>query len=463
MARTTEHREGSATVRVIYRIDKTLKDGSHPFWLRITKDRKSRYVATGLSLNLKYWNDQYTGYREAIRKSYPEAYRKELIGKLTEWETKYSHAAETLAGADEVHDAKAIASKAIEGRQQARKYTVLDYLTEQITTMQRIGKVGYCGVYQDLKNQLTEFLKTERAAFGYGKTDLRFDEITVRFCNGFEVFFRERGNADTSLSVRFRTLRTLYNRAIAEGVAKAENYPFARNVAEKHKFSVGKFDTKTRKRAITRDEVRRIETFVPTGTATGQYAGIKNQFEVERLQRAKDVFLFSFYVGGMNFVDLSQLRWRNLSTDSDGKPRINYTRQKTNGLFSLRLLPPALAIIEQYRAFTHHNGAPTGPDSYIFPILSTEAHKTPNQIKYRLTKILGQVNQDLKQLGQQLGIATPLTTYVARHSFATSLRRSGIADAVTGQLMGHKDTRQTSIYLDEFDSTVADAAFDSLL
>ena len=440
-------------MRVIYRTDKTLKDSTHPFWLRITKDRKSRYVATGLSINSKYWNDQHTGYREAIRKSYPDALRKELISKLSEWERKYSYAAETLAVADEIHDAKAIAEKAIEGRQQARYYTVLTYLAEQIASMQRAGKVGNYGVYQDLKNQLTEFIKTS-----YGKTDIRFDEITVRFCNGFEGFFRERGNADTSLSVRFRTLRTLYNRAIAEGVAKAENYPFARNIAEKHKFSVGKFSTKTRKRAIPRYMVRRIEAFVPIGTATGPYAGFKNQFEIERLRRAKEVFLFSFYVGGINFVDLSQLCWRDLTIDSDGNPRISYTRQKTKGFFSVKLLAPALAIIESYRDITYLT-----PDSYIFPILNSNTHKTPNQIKYRLTKILGQVNQDLKRIGHQLDIATPLTTYVARHSFATSLRRSGIADAITGQLMGHKNARQTSIYLDEFDNTVTDAAFDSLL
>lgn len=453
MARTTDHREGSATVRIIYRTDKQLKDGTHPFWVRITKERKSIYISTGLSLHPKYWNDQHTGYREAICRRYPPTWRKELITKLAGLEEKYSKAAESLASADEKHDAKDIAHKAIEGRQQARRYTVLGYLEEQITTMQRVGKVGYCGVYQDLRNQLTEFIKTE-----YNKTDIRFDEITVRFCNGFEVFFRERGNADTSLSVRFRTLRTLYNRAIAEGIAKAENYPFARNVAEKHKFSVGKFDTKTRKRAITRDEIRLIEIFIPTGTATGPYARLKNQFEIERLKRAKDVFLFSFYLGGINFVDLAQLRWRNLGTDGDGKLRINYTRQKTNGLFSLRLLPPVLAIIEQYRDLTY-----TGPDSYIFPILDIDAHKTPTQIKHRLTKILGQVNQDLKQLGQRLGIATPLTTYVARHSFATSLRRAGVPDALTGQLLGHQDTKQTSVYLDEFDNKAVDAAFDALL
>ena len=73
-------------------------------------------MATSLSLNSKYWNDQHTGYGEAIHRSYPDVYRKELINKLAGWERKYNHAAETLAVADEVHDAKTIANKAIEGR-----------------------------------------------------------------------------------------------------------------------------------------------------------------------------------------------------------------------------------------------------------------------------------------------------------------------------------------------------------
>ncbi|WP_461112986.1 Arm DNA-binding domain-containing protein [Spirosoma jeollabukense] len=79
MGRTTESKEGKATVKVIYRNVKTLADGSHPFWLRITKSRKTTYVATGFSLHPKYWNDNYSSYRDAIRKSYPEPYRNDLI------------------------------------------------------------------------------------------------------------------------------------------------------------------------------------------------------------------------------------------------------------------------------------------------------------------------------------------------------------------------------------------------
>ena len=116
MAKTTDHKEGKATVKVVYYIHKTLKDGSHPFVARITKNRKNRWISTGRSLHAKYWNDNYTDYKQAIRKSYPEPFRNELILELERWEKKYEGAAESLASADEVHDVKDVASKAIECR-----------------------------------------------------------------------------------------------------------------------------------------------------------------------------------------------------------------------------------------------------------------------------------------------------------------------------------------------------------
>ncbi|MBD2752029.1 site-specific integrase [Spirosoma validum] len=454
MARTTEHKEGSATVRVIYRTSKTLKDGTHPFWVRITKDRKTKFIATGLSLHPKHWNDKHTGFKEAIRKSYPEPLREDLINRLTAKEAQYAQAAKSLTLADEVHDAGAVAAKAIENRSRARSYSVLEYLLEQIDTMSKTGKVGNGLIYKDLKNQLSEFIPLQYP----GKTDVRFEAITVKFCNAFESFFRERGNMDTSLSVRFRTLRTLYNRAISEGVAKLENYPFARNTTEKHKFSVGKFNTSTRKRAITRADIRKIEAYQPTYIYTGKYAEQKNRIETERMQRAKDVFLFSFFAAGINFVDLCQIRWKNITTDEKGIARLQYVRQKTGGKFNIKLAEGALAIIEQYRPITFIK-----PTDYVFPILDANIHKTATQIDNRLNKILGQVNADLKTLGERVGIDTPLTTYVARHSFATSLRRAGVADAITGQMLGHKSEKMTTVYLDEFTSDTLDAAFDALL
>jgi integrase len=248
---------------------------------------------------------------------------------------------------------------------------------------------------------------------------------------------------EVTLSLRFRTLRALLNKAIADGVAKAETYPFARNVAERNKFSVGKFDVSTKKRAISREDVRKIEA----------YQAVK-----ESLRLAQHVFLFSFYGGGINFVDLAQLRWRNVTVDPKGNPRLDYIRQKTGGRHSFRLLPPAQAILDSYRAYRY-----AGPDSYIFPILDTSRHVKPNQIENRLNKVLGQVNAALQVIAKELGITTHLTTYVARHSFATSLKRAGVPTGVISQVMGHKTENVTTIYLNSFENETIDLALENLL
>lgn len=141
MAKTTGHKEGKATVKVVYYTHKTLKDGSHPFVGRITKDRKNRWISTGRSLPTKYWNDNYTDFRQAIRKSCPEPHRNDLIIELKRWEKKYSEAADTLAGTDEVHDVEDVASKAIEGRQQARRTKLPSYIDELTANMKRAGQL----------------------------------------------------------------------------------------------------------------------------------------------------------------------------------------------------------------------------------------------------------------------------------------------------------------------------------
>ncbi|MDO7874748.1 site-specific integrase [Hymenobacter sp. ASUV-10] len=458
MSKTTEHKEGKAGVKVVYFPSKTLADGSHPFLVRITKDRKRKYLATGLSLLPKYWNAEKSNYRDAIRKSYPEPHREKLLKSLAEWETKYADAADTLASADEQHDAPAVAAKAIEGRKAARRVKLLAYCDELSAGYLKAGQTGNATVYRDLRNQLAKFIAAEADApappTGRGKAeawsvwlnsyDVPIEKANVAFCREWEQTLRATGIKEITLSLRFRTLRAVLNQAIADGLMKAGSYPFARTVAEKHKMQVGKFDVSTTKRALPREAVRQLEALVPA---------------TDRLRLAKEVFLFSFYCGGINFVDLGQLRWRDLSFDSAGTPeRLSYVRQKTGGKFSLKLLAPAVALVASFESLTRAT-----PESYLFPILDAARHQTPTQIKNRLHKVLGQVNQDLKVLAEQADITTPLTTYVARHSFATTLKFAGENTAIIGQAMGHKSEAVTAVYLDSFASELVDTAFDKLL
>ncbi|KAA9338730.1 site-specific integrase [Hymenobacter busanensis] len=434
MSKTTEHKEGQATVRIIYKVGKTLADGSHPFLVRITKDRKQIYRSTGLSLHPKYWNAK----KQDVRRSYPEPQRTQLLQELHKWELKYAEAARALAVNDERHDAGTVLVQAAEERRKLRRVYLLAFTDELVADMLQAGQVGNATVYRDLRNQLFKFIQAE-----FGVDDVPFERVTVAFCNRWETALRASGKKEITLSLRFRTLRAVLNKAIANGDARLEHYPFARTAAERHKFSVGKFDVSTAKRAISREALRRLEALTPA---------------TERLQRAKNVFLFSFYCGGINFVDLAQLRWCDLAVGETGEVRLRYERQKTGGKFVFKLVAPAAGILNFYRSVTSGK-----PEQYIFPILDVNRHRSASQIKNRLHKILAQVNQDLKALAAEAGIAIPLTTYVARHSFATSLKKGGVATSLISEALGHKSETVTAIYLDSFDADALDSVFDCLL
>lgn len=444
MSKTTEHKEGKATVKVYYKVGKTLADGSHPFQIRITKNRKQVFRSTGLSLHPKYWNST----KQEVRKSYPEPDRENLLQALETWRKKYADAASILAANDEQHEAEAVLSKAIEGRKAARRVKLLAYCDELADSYKAAGRIGNATVYRDLRNQLAKFIPNE-----YGQQDIPFERVNLAFCNEWEQTLRATGAKEITLSLRFRTLRAVLNKAIAAGLAKSEHYPFSRSEAERHKFQVGKFNVNTRKRYLTREDVRRLENLLLT---------------TERHRRAQEIFTFSFYTGGMSFVDLAGLRWSDLSgqhPETGHSERVSYKREKTKRKKSgqeltVRLLAPAAAIAAAYRPLTYN-----GPNSYVFPILDPAKHVTPTQLKNRLHKVLGQVNKDLKELGELAGLDPnkPLTTYVARHSFATTLKHAGTNTAVISQAMGHSSEAVTAVYLESFASEVVDTAFEALL
>lgn len=116
-----------------------------------------------------------------------------------------------------------------------------------------------------------------------------------------------------------------------------------------------------------------------------------------------------------------------------------------------------MAIIEKYSRSGHSS------DDYIFPILDKRVHITPQQIFNRTHKVLRKVNRELKVLGEMIGLQMPLTTYVARHTYATVLKRSGVNIAIISESLGHSDLSTTQIYLDSFENSQIDEAMKNLL
>ena len=90
-------------------------------------------------------------------------------------------------------------------------------------------------------------------------------------------------------------------------------------------------------------------------------------------------------------------------------------------------------------------------------------HKTEQQRRNRLHKVITKVNDALKEIGKELGIPIDLTTYVARHSYATVLKRSGVSTAIISESLGHNSEKVTQIYLDSFENSQIDEAMKNLL
>nr|WP_290532389.1 site-specific integrase [Alistipes sp.] len=151
---------------------------------------------------------------------------------------------------------------------------------------------------------------------------------------------------------------------------------------------------------------------------------------------AVDLFSFSYLMGGINFVDMANLTRNNII---DG--RLVYRRQKTGKLLNLPIHAKAMEIIESYAT----------KDLYLFPIYSKE-HKTIQQKLNRHHKVITKVNRALAEIGKELKIPIKLTTYVARHSYATVLKRSGVPTSIISESLGHSSERVTQIYLDSFEN-----------
>jgi integrase len=303
------------------------------------------------------------------------------------------------------------------------KKTVFQYFDEVVKRLEKSNRLGYSGIFKSTKNSLSTFRN--------GK-DFEFSDITPSFLTKYEESFYERGVTMNSVFVFMRTLKTLINYARKDNIVRSDYNPF-------REISFSKFRRiKTKKRAITKDEILKIASLK-----------IKDN---PNLLNARNYFLFSYYNRGINFIDIAFLKWENIQNN-----RLTYTRRKTKEDFTIGLEQPSIEILSYYKRLYYENDR-----SFIFPILSY-SYKTPRSINNRLDKMLRIVNADLKIIAQLTGIKEKLTTYVARHSYATIMKRSGISTSIISEAMGHDSEKTTQTYLDSFGNNILDEASKAIL
>ena len=390
-----------ASIDVILYTSKVLKSGEHPIMVRLIKDRKSKYISVGVGCSKDLWDSK----KNLPSKKHPLS--KELIIKIEKTKTDAKRLLMKFEDEKLDFSSEEFTKKL---KNQTKKTTVYQFLETVIAELLKADKVGNSNVYKSLRDVLLRFRN---------RKDFTFSELDGSFLRKFEQDLRERGLQEISMSVHFRTLRALYNRAVVEDYARKESNPF-------QEFKVSKFSMKTKKRAIKKDDIKRI--------------ALLNIEKESRLYDAQNVFLYSYYCSGINISDMIELQWKDIINNEF----MDYERNKTHQRQLVKLLPPAIEILAYYRKFSLGD--------FVFPFLDKTKHISAIQIKNLIKKINKQINEDLKIIAEMAAIDISLTTYVARHTFATVLKRSGVGTSKISELMGHGDEKTTQIYLDEFEN-----------
>ncbi len=271
-----------------------------------------------------------------------------------------------------------------------------DFNDKIIKELEMSNKLGNASCYIQAQRFLDRYCT---------KKDLCFEDIDYKFLKNIEVQHLAKNNSFNSLSFYLRTVRAVFNRAIHEGLVRREIYPF-------DKYSIK--ETKTKKRAIRKDDINLIRDL--------------HIEENTPMWHARNYFMFSFYCIGMNFADMANLKRSNII-----KGRIEYVRAKTGKPYSVKLVEPAIEIINLY-----YNGQ--GPKDYVFPIIKRE---DPTLRMKDLQNERKTYNKYLKHIAAACGIEANLTSYVARHSWATIAKDLNQPISVISEGLGHEDSKTT--------------------
>ncbi|UBZ08257.1 site-specific integrase [Salegentibacter mishustinae] len=400
------------TIKIVQRTKK-LTDGLYPIFLRVTKDRQTKYYKTPFSSEISEWSASTGTFNKKLKNHFQ--YNRLLV-KIKD--RAYQVAAEieiqnpdyTLEDFDKLYRVT----------YNPVKNDVFAFFDEIVEEMTYAGRVGNAKSYKDTKTSVQIFHKSKK---------LSFREVNSTFLSKYDAFLRSRGGTDGGVGVKMRAIRALFNKAIERGIVKESLYPFK-------KYKISGLRGKGFKRALDFEEIMRIVN-----------VDLSNH---PHLVDIRNYFVFSFYTRGMNFADMMCLEWKDVE-----KNVIYYTRAKTKGNFSIAIMQPVREILDYYRINGYGN-------KYVFPLLYRENY-TPTQLADRKHKMLGIYNKNLKELATICEITKNVSSYVARHSFANCLKQKGVATDVISESLGHQNLTVTQAYLKELDTQVVDKALEVLL
>lgn len=386
-----------ATIKLKFRAS-SVPETEGTLYYQVIHKRKVKWISTELHVYPEEWdekNDELLMPSNSERKAELEKVQGQINWELRRWDDvtwkmENQHINVTI---NELCDAfsKAKIQK-----------TVFMFLQEQVTKKEQMKRYGTAMTYANAYKRFREFREGR---------DLTFDELTSEMMECYEAWLIDRRLKQNSISCYLRTLCTLLYKATGEGVM------IDRNLFKRVRLAY----VKTTKRAISEKELKTIASLQLPGDTTIAFA--------------RDIFMFSFYMRGMPFVDMAYLRKIDLKNGL-----LAYSRKKTNQYLTVEWEKETQEIIDRY---AHLN-----PDSpYLLPIIQKEDGTERKQYH----RMLENINYNLKKIGEMTGLKMPLTTYTARHTWASVARNMDISISIISEGMGHNSIKTTQVYLNSID------------
>lgn len=305
------------------------------------------------------------------------------------------------------------------------KGNVLEYYRESMERLRQQQRVRTAESYGQSLKSLKAFAQSEsrgRKEVSY----LGFADVTPNFLKRYESWMTGQGRSMTTVGIYLRALRAVFNEAIEEGEAEKDTYPFGGK--KKYQIPQGR----NVKKALNKADLKALFTH-PTGSG--------------EQEKARDFWFFSYQCNGMNVADIVRLKRKDVHRDF-----LSFLRKKTAHTTKTDAKPITVPKTSFVQQIIDKYSVPGGPEDYLFPFLQKGMSEDEKVTAVKaLTRF---INQHIKTLAKAAGVEGEISTYWARHSFATSAIRNGASMEIIQESLGHKDMKTTMNYWSGFTDDV---------
>lgn len=399
-----EGKNMTTSVRLMLNKGRRLNNGTYPLVFQVIHSRRKKLLYTGFRLKEEAFNEAEEKIVDGTDATLTATDITKMNRELRKMKNMIHTRIRQLERTTEPFTVEDVLAQFTRANVRQQFY-ILRYIDTQIERKKKLKKEGTAAAYKSTRSSLAKFLDG---------SDIRMLEIDLRFIRRYEDFLYNNGVAENTVSYYLRNLRTLYNQAVVDGYHPHGEYPFVKAQTR---------PAKTVKRALSREDLQAL-------------ANLKLE-DAPELKFARDLYLFSFYAQGMAFVDIVLLKKSDIYNGV-----LTYSRHKSKQFIRIAVTPQMQELMDKYET----------EGKYVFPIIRDNSSSEYTQ--YRLA--LGRINRHLKRIAAMIDVKIPLTTYTARHTWATLARDCGAPVSVISAGLGHTSEEMTRIYLKEFDVSQLD-------